>query len=655
MSVIDKFKSLPKAKKIAFAGIGAVLIVGIIVAVILISNKGYTATTMRLLRVEGTVNIEDSKGGTKPVLDKIRFQSGDALNTGNDGLASVGLDDTKIVTLQSDSRVEFQKQNKKLELKLTKGALFFEVMEHLKDDETYEIHTSNMTVGIRGTSGYVYYDESDKRESLVVTDGVVEVSATNPKTGETKTARVEGGKQIKVYLYSDRTEDTVEFELNEVSEESVPEFALQRLAENEELLDRVCEYTGWDKDKLIEVLADAIAEETAETSESTEEPTPTPTPDPEDEGTPTDTPAPTITPPPTATPTATPTARPSGAPTITPTAGATATATATPTATVTATATPTSGATTTAAPTDTPIPTPEVKAGCTVIPYGWDTEYNGRKVYLCHDGNRTIYGYVDGEWVKVVYNMIGTDQTNNIRVINYKIRSTEELYYVHTGTLDDLPIPGVTETPTATATPTAKPEITPEAGYSKETWGAEYTDIDSNVSRTVYIETKGNGRDAVYRGYVEGTGWVDLDYEWIASNGNGEFYSYYYKDTKDLYYFYKTAPQVVHFNSITPTATPTATPAHSLYQGSPAYINGILSDNTTDDSAEYKYLGDDYSDGEYYKVLLNKTEDKNGNECYYCVKKLKTAITPLPNSSGEYYYFNSSEQALYLVPDELCP
>ena len=204
MSVIDKLKSLPKAKKIAFAGIGAVLIIGIIVAVILISNNGYTATTMRLLRVEGTVNIEDSKGSTKPVIDKIRFQSGDALNTGSDGIASVGLDDTKIVTLQSDSRVEFEKQNKKLELKLTKGALFFEVTEHLKDDEIYEIHTSNMTVGIRGTSGYVYYDESDKRESLVVTDGVVEVSATNPDTGERKTARVEGGKQIKVFLYSDR-------------------------------------------------------------------------------------------------------------------------------------------------------------------------------------------------------------------------------------------------------------------------------------------------------------------------------------------------------------------------------------------------------------------------------------------------------------------
>ena len=260
MALINVFKNLSKKTKIIMA-VAAVAVIAGAVTLVVLGRSGYTATTMRLLRVEGTVNIEDSKGGTKPVIDKIRFQSGDALNTGNDGLASVGLDDTKIVTLQTDSRVEFQKQNKKLELKLTKGARFFEVMEHLKDDETYEIHTSNMTVGIRGTSGYVYYDESDKRESLVVTDGVVEVSATNPVTGETKTARVEGGKQIKVYLYSDRTEDTVEFELSDVSEESLPEFPLQRLAENEELLDRVCEFTGWDKEKLLDVINDAIEEE----------------------------------------------------------------------------------------------------------------------------------------------------------------------------------------------------------------------------------------------------------------------------------------------------------------------------------------------------------------------------------------------------------
>ena len=195
----------------------------------LIYQKSYHATSMRLLRVEGTVNIETSNGGTKPVFDNIRFQSGDALNTGADGLASVGLDDTKIITLQNDSRAEFTKQGKHLELKLTRGAIFFNVTEKLQPDETFEIKTSTMTAGIRGTSGYVYYDDTG-RDALIITDGCVEVSATNPDTGETKTAKVEGGQGIIVYLYSDREEDTVQFTLETVTEEELPEFPAQMIA-----------------------------------------------------------------------------------------------------------------------------------------------------------------------------------------------------------------------------------------------------------------------------------------------------------------------------------------------------------------------------------------------------------------------------------------
>ena len=104
-----------------------------------------------------------------------------------------------------------------LELQLTQGALFFEVTEHLEDDETFDIRTSNMVVGIRGTSGYVYYDDAG-RESHVITDGTVHVTATNPDTGELRETTVSGGCQIKVYLYSDRAEDTVEFVLEELSE-----------------------------------------------------------------------------------------------------------------------------------------------------------------------------------------------------------------------------------------------------------------------------------------------------------------------------------------------------------------------------------------------------------------------------------------------------
>ena len=429
MGLVDKIKSLsPKMKLIMSVALVA-LIAAVVVCVVLSRSK-YLATTMRLLRVEGTVNIEDGRGGSKPVTNNIRFQSGDALSTGADGLASVGLDDTKIITLQNDSRAEFQKQGKRLELKLTKGAVFFNVTEKLKADETFEIKTSTMTAGIRGTSGMIYFDTADGgRESLVVTDGVVEVSATNPVTGETKTARVEGGNKIKVYLFSDRTEDSVEFELDPVTEENLEGFALKNIADNDELMDRVAAYTGWDKDKLKKAIKDLEDENTQDpsetptpvpTEESTEEITPTPAPVSSPTISPTPTPEPTYTPTPeptisatpvptkkpTNTPTSTPTATPTSTPTSTPTNTPTSTPTNTPTATSTPTNTPTS--TPTSTPTATPIPGPSLPSGYSRTSL-WNVNYGNSKVYICKlsdsgsaedygNGKVEYRGYYEGAW-----------------------------------------------------------------------------------------------------------------------------------------------------------------------------------------------------------------------------------------------------------------
>jgi len=154
---------------------------------------------------------------------------------------------------------------------------------------------------------------------LLRADGIVEISATNPETSETNPAHVEGGKQIKVYLYTDRKEDTVEFELSEVSEEGLPEFPLQRLAENEALLDRVCAFTSWNKEKLLNKTIGILAEDSNKNISITNPTTPTaapseehiPTPEPVD-GTPAGPSAPTITPPVSITPATKPTGVPAG-------------------------------------------------------------------------------------------------------------------------------------------------------------------------------------------------------------------------------------------------------------------------------------------------------------------------------------------------------
>jgi len=399
MSIIDSFKKLSREKKIIMAVSATVVVAAVVVVCIVLSRSKYLATTMRLLHAEGTVNIEDSRGGTKPVSNNLRFQSGDALNTGNDGLATVGLDDTKIITLQNDSRAEFLKSGKKLELKLTKGAVFFNVTEKLKDDETFEIKTSTMTAGIRGTSGIAYYDETEENiESLIVTDGVVEVSATNKTTGYTKTVKVEAGERIKVYLLDDeKPEDSVQFELDNVPMDELGNFDLAALADDEALMKKISEHTGWDEDKLKKVLRGLAA------PTPTPEPTPTDAPDEDPTPTPTPTPVPTDSPTPSPLPTSTP------KPTATPKPKAKATATPTPTTTTDPSSQtdpstdPSSNPSTEGSGDDDEDEEPTPPDGYEETDW-WGVEYGDHMVYICANeglgpSDGRYKGYVNGRWV----------------------------------------------------------------------------------------------------------------------------------------------------------------------------------------------------------------------------------------------------------------
>ena len=315
MISINLPKNLTFGMKLLYALLGVAIII-VIVCVIVFNRSNYLAKTMKLVRAEGTVKIEKEGGKLKPISKNSRFESGEALFTGLDGLATVSLDDTKFVTLQPDSRVEFSKVNKQLGLKLTKGGMFFEVTEKLKDGEIFEIKTSTMTAGVKGTSGYFGLD-ADGNETLTVTDGKLIISAINPETGERKYAEVSGGQRITVYLYSDSNNehDTIELDVKDIAEEDLEDFTLKMLGNNERLLTKVCEYTGWDRDKL-KALINAILtkqvtpapsessessepEDTSESSETDEskENTPTPTSAPTN----TDKPDPTATPKPKAT------------------------------------------------------------------------------------------------------------------------------------------------------------------------------------------------------------------------------------------------------------------------------------------------------------------------------------------------------------------
>ncbi|MCQ2515331.1 MAG: FecR family protein [Saccharofermentans sp.] len=242
--LIDKWYSLSKLQMIIFSGVAALVLIGIVVLCIFL-NTGYFAKTMRLLRVEGYVTLIDESGMETTIFDSMRFSNGQTLTTGIDSLASIAFDDDKIVTLQENSRATFVKNRKSMELVLSQGGVFFEVNKPLRDDETFDIRTSTMICGIRGTSGYVYVDD-EGNSVLVLTSGHAHVSGVNPVSGQTKEVDVNPGQRITVYVIG----DTVEFELVNVTVDDLDTDHISHIYNDVNLCETVCAATGWNAEDM---------------------------------------------------------------------------------------------------------------------------------------------------------------------------------------------------------------------------------------------------------------------------------------------------------------------------------------------------------------------------------------------------------------------
>gem|GEM_PF-5716014 len=144
-----------KDKKPFIIGGCALLLVIAALIVWLLNRNDLTAIIMRLIYNEGTVTLSDESGADMALVDNMRLYSGHVLKTGADGTAKLGLDDTKIITVMNDSVVSFEKKNKALKLNLEGGGMYMNVEEKLPEDETFDISTSTMVVGIRGTSALI--------------------------------------------------------------------------------------------------------------------------------------------------------------------------------------------------------------------------------------------------------------------------------------------------------------------------------------------------------------------------------------------------------------------------------------------------------------------------------------------------------------------
>lgn len=189
------------------------------------------ATTMSLVKTEGTVHVQDDSEKDVPLLENMGLYSGYHLETQTVSYAWINLDSVKLAKMDESSKIELQKDDKKLEILLKAGSIFFRVTEPLKDGETMNIRTSTMSVGIRGTCGWV------EENRVYILEGSVEVMASG------ETAQVSAGEMAEVSVTeSGETEITVQ----PYAEEYVAPFALVELEADTDLSAAVLEASGLD-------------------------------------------------------------------------------------------------------------------------------------------------------------------------------------------------------------------------------------------------------------------------------------------------------------------------------------------------------------------------------------------------------------------------
>ncbi len=162
----------------------------------------------------------------------------------------MSLDEIKLLTLEENSVADIKAREKSLEFDLKEGNLFFNVTEKLSDDQRFDIVTSDMVCGIRGTSAYVGKDMTG-HEVLMVTDGIVVVDATNPVTGETIHVEVPAPNMITIYLDDEAEGDaTISIKMRKFKEEDLPALALDTIAKNAALRERVRKASAFGDEKL---------------------------------------------------------------------------------------------------------------------------------------------------------------------------------------------------------------------------------------------------------------------------------------------------------------------------------------------------------------------------------------------------------------------
>lgn len=204
-----------------------------------------SASTLRLTKTEGTVSVTNQNGRSLPVFADMQLYSGYQAATQEASYAWISLDDSKLTKLDAVSEAEVRKKDKKLELLLKSGNLFFHVAEPLEGDETLDIRTSTMVTGIRGTAGWVQVIDGGHTQVYIL-EGSVQSAVSDPVTGQIRQISVGSGQMADFYVYGSGHASRCSAVLRTFDASEVPGFVCVEVAGDEALQQKIAAASGLD-------------------------------------------------------------------------------------------------------------------------------------------------------------------------------------------------------------------------------------------------------------------------------------------------------------------------------------------------------------------------------------------------------------------------
>lgn len=230
-----------------------------------------TAVSVRVLKSDGTVAVHNSNGRTVPVIEGMRLYNGYQVVTEEASYAYMALDDSKLATLDAVSDMQLERKGDDLALMLNSGKMFFDVSSKLGEEETMNIHTANVSLGVRGTSGLVEIINR-MHTRVYLFDGQINGSVTNQINEQKKEIRMTPGMVADFYVYDmSRAGDKCDIVVRGYDTSEIPGFVLREMKKEPALVDRILQSGGGDFRPYLDGAQEKLSEDEAQMHEVLEE------------------------------------------------------------------------------------------------------------------------------------------------------------------------------------------------------------------------------------------------------------------------------------------------------------------------------------------------------------------------------------------------